>query len=168
MKLKLNYLIPALGFAFISLVMIGCQKNAGKTSQPRLQVRLTDNPDPNVKEVWVDIKEVRIKMNDTSEIIVGGAHPGLYNLLDLTNGKDTILADAEIPAGSISQLRLVLGDNNYIITKDDKKISLTTPSAQQSGLKVQIKQDVTGGVLYRLVLDFDAAKSIVVTVVNIF
>jgi len=38
---------------------------------------------------------------------------------------------------------------------------LTTPSAQQSGLKVQIHQAVTGGVLYRLVLDFDAGKSIV-------
>ena len=68
-------------------------------SQARLQVRLTDSPDPNVKEVWVDIREVKIKMSDTSEITVGNAYPGLYNLMDLTNGKDTILADAEIPQG---------------------------------------------------------------------
>jgi Domain of unknown function (DUF4382) len=163
MKLNWSNLMPALALVTFSIFIFSCQKNSSssKNSQPRLQVRLTDNPDPNVKEVWVDIKEVKIKMNDTSEITLGGAHPGVYNLLDLTNGKDTLLADAEIPAGTISQIRLVLGDNNYIITKDDKKITLTTPSAQQSGLKVQVKQEVSGGVLYRLILDFDAAKSIV-------
>lgn len=163
MKLNLNRLFSVAALSLMVLFVVSCQKNTSSSSnsQPRLQVRLTDNPDPNVKGVWVDIKEVKIKMGDSSEITLGGAHPGVYNLLDLTNGKDTILADAEIPAGKISQIRLVLGDNNYIITKDDKKIDLTTPSAQQSGLKVQVHQEVTGGVLYRLILDFDAAKSIV-------
>lgn len=161
MKLNFSKMLPVFGLVASSILIFSCQKNSGKTSsQPRLQVRLTDGP-ADVKEVWVDIKEVKIKMNDTSEITVGGAHPGVYNLLDLTNGKDTILADADIPAGSISQIRLLLGDNNYIITKTGEKINLTTPSAQQSGLKVQVHQDVTGGVLYRLILDFDAGKSIV-------
>jgi hypothetical protein len=158
----LKNLFSIASLSLITLAVVSCQKNSGSSSstKPRLQVRLTDGP-ADVKEVWVDIREVKIKMSDTSEITVGGAHPGVYNLLDLTNGKDTILADAEIPAGSISQIRLVLGDNNYIITNSGQKISMTTPSAQQSGLKVQIKQDVTGGVLYRLILDFDAGKSIV-------
>ncbi|MBI2730968.1 MAG: DUF4382 domain-containing protein [Sphingobacteriales bacterium] len=163
MKLNLNKLVPAFALVAMSVLIFSCQKNSGSSStssKPRLQVSLTDGP-ADVKEVWVDIREVKIKMSDTSEITVGGAHPGVYNLLDLTNGKDTILADAEIPVGSISQIRLVLGDNNYIITNSGEKISLTTPSAQQSGLKVQIHQDVTGGVLYRLILDFDAGKSIV-------
>ena len=77
-----------------------------------------------------------------AKLLLAAHHPGLYNLMDLTNGKDTILADAEIPQGSISQIRLILGDNNFIITKSGEKKMLTTPSAQQSGLKVQIKQDV--------------------------
>ena len=101
-------------------------------------------------------------MEDTGKIItLSGTHPGMYNLLDLTNGRDTLLADAIIPAGTISQVRLILGDNNYIITNSGEKIALTTPSAQQSGLKMQVQQAVTGGLLYRLVLDFDAGKSIV-------
>jgi hypothetical protein len=158
----MNILLKFLTILFLLFSVVSCQKNANTNkSQARLQVRLTDRPEPNVKEVWVDIKEVRIKMSDTSEILVGGAHPGLYNLLELTNGKDTILADAEIPQGSISQIRLILGENNYIITKSGEKLMMSTPSAQQSGLKVLIKQDVTGGILYRLILDFDAGKSIV-------
>jgi len=162
MKLILNLLPKFFGILFLFLSFVSCQKNSNsKDSQARLQVRLTDNPDPNVKEVWVDIKEVRIKMSDTSEILLGGTYPGLYNLMELTNGKDTLLADAEIPQGTISQIRLILGENNFIITKSGEKLMLTTPSAQQSGLKVLIKQDVSGGILYRLILDFDAGKSIV-------
>ena len=160
--MKLNFSTVLSGFVIMAATMlaIGCEKNKSNDNKPRLQVRLTDAPDPNVKEVWVDIREVRVIVDD-NELTLNNAHPGVYNLLDLTNGRDTILADAEIPAGRISQIRLLLGDNNYIITKNNERINLTTPSAQQSGLKVQIQQDVTGGILYRLVLDFDAAKSIV-------
>jgi hypothetical protein len=141
-----------------------CSKNdkstAGTTS--RLQVSLTDGPDPSVKEVWVDIQQIEILMGDTTKpIILNGSHPGMYNLLDFSDGKDTLLADATIPPGTISQIRLILGDNNYIITMDGVKIPMKTPSAQESGLKVQVHQPVTGGILYRLTLDFDAGKSIV-------
>ena len=137
-------------------------KNSNTTGQAQLQVRLTDSPFPDAKEVWVDIQQVQVIMSDTSNpIVLDGSHPGLYNLLDFTNGKDTLLADAMIPPGTISQIRLILGDNNYIITNENEKIPLKTPSGQQSGLKVQVHQEVTGGILYRLILDFDAGKSIV-------
>jgi Domain of unknown function (DUF4382) len=146
------------------LFLASCSKNGSTNSnnQPRLEVRLTDSPDPNVKEVWIDIREVNILMDDSNDVIaLPGSLPGLYNLLDLTNGNDVILADALIPAGTINQIRMVLGDNNYIITNSGEKIPLKTPSAQQSGLKIQVQQAVTGGTLYRLLLDFDAGKSIV-------
>ena len=42
-----------------------------------------------------------------------------------------------------------------------EKIALKTPSGQQSGLKVQVHQAVSGGILYRLTLDFDAGRSII-------
>lgn len=144
-----------------SVLFFSCQKRNENNRKARLEVRLTDSPDPNVKEVWIEVLAVRINMGDSGWTTLDGAHPGVYNLLELTDGKDTLIADAEIPEGKISQLRLVLGDNNYVVTKSDDKINLTTPSGQQSGLKVQIHQEVTGGMLYRLILDFDAAKSIV-------
>ena len=154
--------IASIAILFCSVMIFSCKKtNNDNTNKSRLQVRLTDAPDPSIKEVWIDIKEVRINSKDSSWLTLDGAHPGMYNLLELTGGKDTLLADANIPSGNISQLRLVLGDNNYIVTQEDEKIALTTPSAEQSGLKVQIHQDVAGGILYRLVLDFDAGKSIV-------
>jgi hypothetical protein len=147
------------------ILFSACAKNTKSTSSSgmaSLQVRLTDAPDPNVREVWVDIQQIEILMDDTTKpIILNGAHPGEYNLLDFSDGKDTLLADATIPPGTISQIRLILGDNNYIITNDGQKIPLKTPSGQESGLKVQVHQEVTGGILYRLILDFDAGRSIV-------
>jgi len=159
-KSKLFFITLSFGAILLFGSCSKSEKSTGNSSQ--LQVRLTDGPDPSVKEVWVDIQQIEILMGDsTKPIILNGSHPGIYNLLDFSDGKDTLLADATIPPGTISQIRLILGDNNYIITKDDIKIPLKTPSAQESGLKVQIHQIVNGGILYRLTLDFDAGKSIV-------
>jgi hypothetical protein len=80
----------------------------------------------------------------------------------LVNDNDTLLGDAELNAGRIEQIRLILGPNNYVKV-DGQTIPLQTPSAQQSGLKLNIHQDVNAGVTYKLLLDFDAARSIVKT-----
>ena len=53
---------------------------------------------------------IKLIMNDS--IIEISSNPGIYNLLDFTNGKDTLIADAELSGGSNSQIRLILGDNN--------------------------------------------------------
>src|SRR5258708_37939475 len=108
-KVKLSLVFICL---MLSVLIFSCKKNdTNNTGQSRVQIRLTDSPDPNVSEVWVDVKDVLINMGDSNWKSVIGAHAGVYNLLDFTNGKDTILADAEIPAGNISQIRLLLGDN---------------------------------------------------------
>ena len=141
-----------------------CNKNDGNGSETaRLQIALTDDPG-DYKEVWIDVKEIRFNISDADDqnwTPLAGVKAGMYNLLDLVNDKDTILADAEIPSGKLSQIRLVLGDNNYIITTRGEKLMLTTPSAQQSGLKLNIHQPVVGGIINKLTLDFDVAKSIV-------
>src|SRR5260370_536682 len=111
-----------LGLALIGIMLgvliFSCKKNdTNNTGQSRVQIKLTDSPESNVSGVWVDVKDVLINMGDSNWKSVIGAHAGVYNLLDFTDGKDTLLADAEIPAGTISQIRLLLGDNNYIVTK---------------------------------------------------
>ncbi len=147
------------------LLMASCTNDGGGANNAdtnaRLQVRLTDAPTAHLAEVWVDIQEIRINRGDSGWQTLSGAHPGLYNLLELTNGQDTLLADASIPAGRLSQIRLLLGTNNYVVTTSGQQIPLETPSAQQSGLKILVNDSLSGGVLYRLVLDFDAARSVV-------
>lgn len=85
---------------------------------------------------------------------------GVYNLLDLTGGIDTLIATAGIPAGKLQQIRLILGQNNTIVV-DGISYPLQTPSAMQSGLKLQVHEELVGGVSYSILLDFDAAQSVV-------
>jgi len=155
------------------IVFVSCQKNGGSDTGPgpgsdippgmaRLEVRLTDNPNLNLSEVWVDVREIQLKMEDSAGFItLAGSRPGMYDLIQLTNGRDTLLSNALIPPGRISQIRLVLGTNNFAVTPTGDTLVLTTPSAQQTGLKVLVNQTVTGGMLYRLTIDFDAARSVI-------
>jgi hypothetical protein len=156
-------LLVILAFVAASIVYISCKKegNNSGVNKARLQVSLTDAPG-DFEAVLIDVKDVRINFGtDTSSGWESLAHvnSGQYDLLKLVNDDDTVLADAEISTGTIRQIRLVLGSENFVKI-DGQLIKLETPSAQQSGLKLNIHQDVSEGILYKLLLDFDAAKSI--------
>jgi hypothetical protein len=124
-----------------------------------IQIYLTDAPG-DYDEVNIDVVSVRVIINDS--LIHLPTNGGIYNILDFVNGKDTLLVEDEIPAGYLSQIRLVLGEDNSVIKKD-QKYDLKTPSAQQSGLKLNVHEDIHPGIAYTYVLDFEADKSIVVT-----
>ena len=148
-----------------SFLFYSCDKNASQTNgKAVLQVALTDEPG-NYDEVNIDVQDVRINYsNDTSNgwVSLAGVRTGVYDILRLANGRDTILANAEINTGKIQQIRLILGPNNYV-KLNGQTYALQTPSAQQSGLKIKINQDVNEGITYKLLLDFDASRSIVQT-----
>jgi hypothetical protein len=130
-----------------------------KQENARVQIFLTDAPG-DYQEVNIDVVSVRIIINDSSISLPTNA--GIYNLLDFVNGKDTLLVEDDIPAGNLSQIRLVLGENNSVM-KDNMLYNMKTPSAQQSGLKLNIHEEIHPGISYAYVLDFEAEKSIVRT-----
>lgn len=86
---------------------------------------------------------------------------GTVNILDLVNGNTVVVTNAKVDANkTIKEIRLVLGSNNTIIV-DGQTYALSTPSAQQSGLKIKVNQKVKAGQDYVWTIDFDAAQSIV-------
>lgn len=148
------------------LFLSACSKNETMSSagNSKLSVYLTDDP-AAYDAVNIDIKDIQV--NTSTDANAGWqslpvVRPGVYNLLDFRNGLDTLLASKELPAGRISQIRLVLGTNNSVVVKGTT-YPLETPSAQQSGLKLNIQADLVADVEYRLWLDFDANRSIVTT-----
>jgi hypothetical protein len=150
---KLNILILLLTF-----VLISCNKD-NVVESPRLTFRLTDAP-AAYDEVNIDIVGVQAIID--GKTIDLEVNAGIYNLLDFTNGKDTVLVDQQIPEGKLSQIRLILGENNTLLSKG-QSVDLTTPSAQQSGLKLNVQADFLQGVAYEYIIDFDASRSIVKT-----
>lgn len=162
---KSSFLITSLSAICGLFILISCSKNDSNTNgKAKFQVFLTDDPG-NYDAVNVDIQDVQINLTSDSEggwQTLDGVAKGVYNLLDFVDNKDTLLVSADIPAGKIQQIRLVLGDNNSVVI-DGTEIPLETPSAQQSGLKLNIHQDVDAGLVYKMILDFDAGRSIVTT-----
>lgn len=165
MNLKRTFLrlfLPVAAVVFLT----SCSKteNSSAAGGARLQVYLTDDPG-NYESVFIDVQDVRINYSDDSTqgwTSLDKVARGTYDILRLVNDKDTLLGDAQLKAGRIQQIRLVLGSNNFVRI-NGINYPLQTPSAQQSGLKLKINQRVEEGVLYQMVLDFDAGRSIVKT-----
>jgi hypothetical protein len=152
-------LIPFVLFAAIlTVVLVACQKDSSENGTT-LRVRLTDNP-VNAEEVNIDIQQVSVKFREDS---INGwknldTHAGVYNLLGLQNGVDTLLAVGVIPTDTLKEIRLILGPNNSIRVNGIDYL-LTIPSGAESGLKIKVNKKLNG-TLDSLLIDFDAALSI--------
>lgn len=145
----------------LGTMMSSCQESPDANGESQLRVSMTDAPGP-YDEVNVDIIGLEVHSDVNGWNTIPLANPGVYDLLELANGIDTLLGTVTLPSGNISQLRLILGTNNTVVV-GGITYDLKTPSAQQSGLKVQIHKNLQPGITYDVTLDFDASRSIVFT-----
>ena len=144
-----------IGLLFLQFTSCETEKDNDKT---HLTVRMTDAP-ANYDAVMVDVKSVEITGSGGTAVLLN-TNAGIYDLLDFSNGLDTMIASGDLEAGSVSQIRLILGTDNSVVV-DGVVYPLSTPSAEQSGLKLQINQTFEAGVEYIILLDFDASQSVV-------
>jgi hypothetical protein len=146
--------------ALIALVIFSCSNDEPGTAY--MEVRLTDAPG-DYEEVTIDIQGVEVNSSTSADGWTSlDVKKGVYNILKLTNGIDTLLCNCGLPPGHISQIRLILGDNNSLkVDGQTEALPLSTPSGQQSGLKLNVNADLVEGITYKMLLDFDAARSVV-------
>lgn len=149
----------ALCIISIGLFMTSCKKDSAKSSYP-YSIRMTDAPGP-YNAVYIDLQGVEIT-GDNGKTVLLNVHTGIYNLLNFSNGIDTLIATGSLETSNVQQIRLILGTNNSVVV-NNVSYPLSTPSADQSGLKLQVHQTLQAGVMYSVLLDFDANKSIVET-----
>jgi hypothetical protein len=144
--------ITLLGFA-------GCKKNE---MGARMLVNMTDAP-ADYQNVFIDLQKVMVHYENASadKWIELRANPGTYDLLALRNNVTTLIAAGEkLPLGKISQMRLELGSNNSVVTKEGVKLPLTIPSSATSGLKINVHQTISFNKTVSITLDFDANSSV--------
>lgn len=159
--------------------------------QQRISIRLSDNP-VSFDAVNVDIQGVEVmvvpdscrKNNSDDDDDDRNCHydrrgdrgrdhdcavwdtldirPGVYNLLDLSNGVDTLLATGLTIAGKIKKIRLTLGSDNSVIV-DSVSYPLTLWNDYDRvtiNVRGEDVDQITPADL-QLWLDFDAGRSIV-------
>jgi len=162
----------------ISVGLVSCNdddSDGSSSEMANLSIRMTDAPG-DYDAVFIDVQGIEIQLeadddldatdDDATEgsewVTVEDVNTGIYDLLELTGGVSQLLADTEIEAGYVGQMRLILGPDNTVVVDGETK-ALNTPSAQQSGLKLQLNQRLDGGENYAFLLDFDVEQSIVET-----
>ena len=169
-----------MGLLALMAAMAGCGGGgngggiSGTGMDGTLRLAITDAPACGYDHVYITVTRIRVHKSATaadgdsgwSEIVPTST--ARIDLLGLTNGVLAELGQTVLPAGKYTQMRLILAANgglgtqpNAVTPTGGAETALTTPSAQQSGLKLDVNIDVAAGQVADLVLDFDACKSIV-------
>ncbi|HSG68197.1 MAG TPA: DUF4382 domain-containing protein [Bacteroidales bacterium] len=157
------------------LLLAGCNKdedNNGKTNTPvtgKASLDLVLAASNDLKSVAtydsVNIHLLQISFHTSDDTnATGGWYdletiPGIYNLLDFIADDTLVAFDSLLAAQTISQVRLILGDSNTVV-ENGISYPLSTPSAQTSGLKVQVHCQMVPDSAYVIMLDFDPEQSI--------
>ena len=169
--------------ALAALALAACDGGSGGTGSggARLTIRLTDAPG-DLKEAWVKIEEIYLQGSSGADsvnsrvVLTDGPSAGYVDLLTLSGGNFATVVNGEpVPAGTYSQLRLVVCEA-YVVTRSGDVYAtrdadlpagvtadgeLRAPSACQSGFKVKLP----GGALTLeegstiLSVDFDVSQS---------
>lgn len=171
MKLSLKYFlskwIPATIAVSLFIAIISCSDTSDSSSENgKLRILLTDAP-ACYAEVNVYIEKVKIHYAETdssdslSAWVELNTNNGYYNLLELRDSNTVAIVDDIVPAGKITQIRLMLADSNYVVTDNADTFKLRIPSGIQSGYKIVFCDSIASTDLTSILIDFDAEKSII-------
>lgn len=142
----------------LGIGLTACNKNESGSNMTKMNIKLTDAP-AAYDAIFLSVKEIQVLTSGGRSTLEVGSNP--FNILNFRMGKDTLIASKDIPAGTIQEVRLVLNDTGNSVVVNGSSFALTTPSGQSSGVKLKVQETIQEGVAYTLLLDFDAAKSIV-------
>ncbi|NTV50645.1 MAG: DUF4382 domain-containing protein [Geobacteraceae bacterium] len=177
--LKASTVLAAAALALLQFQ--GCSGGGGNSaSTGTLKLSITDKMSDDFADVVITVKEVRVvpsgmeNAEDSDSrlpVVVKFTTPEVIHVLDLKFIQKPLGGEVVLPAGNYSQIRLILETNpngqqppaNYLVLKSDlnTKIPLTTPSAQQSGLKILGPIEIKPSIINALMIDFDPNTAIV-------
>jgi hypothetical protein len=167
MKLKRFFTIAV---AIVSMIFVQSCNNDEESKTASVQIKLVDFPGDYLG-VNVNIVDVQYNSSEDEggwksfESFEGAVE---VDLTKLVGGNNLLLTDQIMPSGMMKQIRLVLGDGNNVVVEGSDELTestfaLDTPSAQQSGLKLNLDTVLEPGFSYTFILDWDVQKSIVKT-----
>ena len=150
-----------------------------------LELSLTD-ASADYQAVYITVAKVDVKVKNEEEAdgeaeensgwITVVEPQQTYNLLELMNGVLAPLGAGELEVGEYGQIRLILGQEadesfnifeeahpyaNYLIDSEGNIYELKVPSGFKTGVKIINGFSITEAQATELVLDFDAARSVV-------
>ncbi len=156
-KINISTILTTLAIAG-AVVFSSCKKNETPASGT-YNMYLTDAP-ACYQQVNVNITGAEIYCQS------GGWMPltvktGVYNLLNFSNGKDTLLATNLVSPGAVTQIRLLLGSKGNSVMLNNELYPLLLSGSMQQELTVSTSTNVQAGYgTTNVIVDFDAGRSI--------
>ena len=164
-KEKIIHLAFILSFFTAALFIYSCSDSTSpETGQGQIKITMVDAPadydQVNIAVIRVEVHKAGSDSNSSWFTINNNA--ATYDLLTLRNGASVVLGNNTLDAGHYTQIRLIIGAGSNIVV-DGIVYPLEIPSGEQSGVKLNHQFEIQPGLLYELLLDFDAERSIVLT-----
>src|SRR5687767_9549291 len=183
---KSAVIVAVLGAGISILAACGVLNSLSGTG--RLRVSITDKPFPFefIESAKVTLTRVEVRQGEPSdesseegegEDQIASSQPASdddsdgpfitiyedaagkeFDLVLLRNGKTDLLAEAELPAGHYTQMRLVVSSGEVTLT-DGRVFPLKVPSGEQSGIKLHFEFDVVADQDLDLLLDVDLSRA---------
>jgi hypothetical protein len=143
-------------------MFISCNDDDSNSVNPSYmyKVRLTDAPGP-YDRINVDLQSVAV-IDGNGHTTMLSSNSGVYNILDLSNGADMLLATRRLYNSGVSQIKLGLGTNSSVVI-DGTSFPLTLSTADEAGLTVNVNQTLSADHDNEILIDFDGNSSIVAT-----
>lgn len=173
-----NNMLKFMAIGLIGLSVAACTKTT-PPSNPQMTGHMTNtetsgqkliagdssNFDSTITVINLDVRKIVFKYaNDKNEEIekdsvIVSEVPFQLNLLAFTKDSLRKFIDAQIPAGRLHEIRLLLGPDNYVI-KDSVKYALKVPSGKSSGVKIKVKGLLKLGEHNDFTIDFKIRESL--------
>lgn len=151
-------------FLLFSGLFLGCE-GSGSDNKALINVLLIDAPG-DFDEVWVEILGVELlpagsRGLENGEWVFLPYTPvdKIVRLTDLVGSQRLLLGRKEVPAGVVSQVRLLLGDTHYFI-KDGDRLPLALANNIENFLTVELQANAAANFALDIYIDFDVASSV--------
>jgi hypothetical protein len=159
-----RWILASLAPAAAIGAVLACSSGSKEGGPGQLAVELVDAPNPAVSEIWVNVTAVRAHAASTGWMDIAAFDPPMA--LDLLKLQESAvqLGLANLPAGTVTQLRLLVSSegNSVTVAADAGPVSvpLKVPSGAQSGIKIKGPWTIDSCTQTTVTLDFDGNKSI--------
>ena len=157
---KSIYIIPVL---LVSMAALSGCDNGSDTGTGNLNLAITDAPVDGVSSVMVTFTHITLKRSDAEPETIELAQPRQIDLLNLAGDRSLVLLDNQpMTAGDYQWIRLTIDQApsaTYLVDSMGTH-SLTIPSADNNGLKLNRAFSIEADGTTSFTIDFDLRKSV--------
>jgi len=165
----MSYLQTVKSFFFIIIILvcsISCTKESMRSGEQLASVTVKlKSTTGNYSNVFIDIKDVQLKVNEDEAgenvwLSLNTINTGTYNLFDLSGDSGLLLVNNfELKPTYIYEIRLVLGENNFIdINNVLYHFDVTDLGHLKPSNLVELK--LTSNYIYDFEIDIDIDESV--------